>query len=92
MFTIPKTNVITSSDGFSVEVLGQTGMKYSEEGRSLLFYSEVFAPDAIAIWPKTIQKWDPPFEHVPIDAEERKRIVNNIERAFEFKGARIKRC
>jgi hypothetical protein len=41
MFTIPRNNVIESDEGFSVEVLGRTGLLYTEGARSLQIDSEI---------------------------------------------------
>jgi hypothetical protein len=80
-------NVIESDSGFAVEVLGQTGMRYTERGRALNLYSEVLAKqDAIAIWQGTIRKWDSPSVEAEISQEERNRIIANIQRAFDAMG------
>ena len=43
MFTIPRVNVIQSSEGFSVEVLGHTGLLYVEGEKSIHISSEMLA-------------------------------------------------
>jgi hypothetical protein len=43
MFTIPRTNVVSSDEGFSVEVLGRIGIEYREGGKSMFADSEVLA-------------------------------------------------
>jgi hypothetical protein len=46
----PEPNLIESSAGFSVRVLGRTGMRYIEGGRSVWIDSEVLGkPGAIAL-------------------------------------------
>jgi hypothetical protein len=88
MFVIPRANVIESDEGFSVEVLGRTGMKYREGDRSLSLYSEVLATGyGIAIWTRTISQWDPPHDGEPIGPEKKAVIVDNIKRAMEFRKA-----
>jgi hypothetical protein len=42
-FSEPEPNVIESSTGFSVRVLGRTGMRYTEGERSVWIDSEVLA-------------------------------------------------
>ena len=51
-FSEPEPNVIKSSAGYSVRVLGRTGLEYTERGRTVWRHSEVLAkPRAIAIMP-----------------------------------------
>ena len=89
-FSTPRTNVIESDQGFSVEVLGQTGMLYAEVERSLHLYSEVAGTiDAIAIWRDSIKRWDPPHDGETIGTEERERIIGNIQRAFEATNKKL---
>jgi hypothetical protein len=85
-FSEPEPNVIESSEGFSVEVLGQTGLRYTEGVRSVWIDSEVLAkPKAIALAKKAIRFWEgsAPGE---VSAKDRDRIANNIKRAFEACG------
>jgi hypothetical protein len=61
-FSEPETNVITSSQGFSVEVLGRTGLRYTEGARSAWIDSEVLArPKAIAISKVSVAKLKSPL-------------------------------
>jgi hypothetical protein len=86
MFFVPRVNVVESDGGFSIEVLGRTGMKYREGERSLFVDSEVLAPGkGIAISSKSIREWDPPHG-APISLEKREAIINNIRQAMEFKN------
>ena len=90
MFTSPRPNLYKSSDGFSVEVLGRTGLRYCEADRHMFVDSEVLTgPSAMAIYKDTIQEWDPPCENVPITASDRIRILNNIRDAFRSQGLEI---
>jgi len=58
MFIIPRTNVIESDEGFSIEVLGRTGMMYGKHGKTLFIDSEVLAPGkGIAIFSDSIRDW-----------------------------------
>jgi hypothetical protein len=85
-FSEPEPNVIESTSGFSVRVLGQTGLRYSEGERSVWIDSEVLAkPRAITMSKKTIRFWEGP-EPGEVSAEDRERIANNIKRAFEACG------
>lgn len=90
MFKIPKTNVIESDEGFSVEVLGQTGVLYSEGRRTLKVDSEVLAgPAGLVIYTDSITRWAPPDDGQLVDASKRQAIVENIRRAFRFRGLEI---
>jgi len=84
----PEPNLIESSGGFAVRVLGRTGMRYVEGGRSLRVDSEVLGkPGAIAVFKDSIKTWDGCREQV--SAADRDRIAENIQRAFEFCGYEI---
>lgn len=89
MFRVPKVNVIESSDGFSVEVLGRSGLRYQEHDHVMMIYSEVLATEGIAIWERTIAKWEPPHDGEVVDSRRRDAILCNIKNAFEFRGTRI---
>jgi hypothetical protein len=87
MFSIPRVNVTESDAGFSIEVLGRTGMKYREGKKALFIDSEVLAPGkGIAIFAKSIRKWDPPYEGEPIDPAKKRAIVSNIRKALSFRS------
>jgi Immunity protein 74 len=89
-FSNPKPNLYVSDAGFSVEVLGQTGIRYREVDRSAFVDSEVMnEPDTILIYERSIKKWDPPYESDPLDDRDRAKIVDGIRKAFEFKGYRL---
>ncbi len=84
MFREPRTNVIESDEGFAVEVLGRTGLRYTEGSRSAKVDSEVvMGPSGLVIYKSSIRAWGDGGE---IDEPERARIVENIRRAFAFKG------
>jgi len=87
MFTVPKVNVIASDEGFSVHVLGRTGIEYTEGARSVFVDSEVLAGGhGIAISKGSIKAWQPPHQDEKITEEERQRIVDNICRAIRFRN------
>lgn len=87
-FSEPEPNVIESTDGFSVRVLGMTGMRYTEGGRSVWINSEVLVNGAIAMAKGTIRFWEGP-EPDEVSGEDRERIANNIKRAFEARGREL---
>ena len=79
-------NVIESDSGYRVEILGRTGLRYTEGARTMVIDSEILASVGVALWQSSIERWDPPSNSVLIDEGERRRIVENIRAAFEAKG------
>jgi hypothetical protein len=90
MFFVPRVNVIESDEGFSVEVLGRTGVRYTEGAKTVFVDSEVLAvaSSGLVIYPSSIKQWDAPFS-CDIDDVTREAIVENIRRAFSFRGLEI---
>jgi len=85
-------NLFESSEGFSVEVLGRTGILYKEGARTMLVDSEVLAsasPAGIALWKKSIRNWHPPHEEEQIDEAKRDTTIENIRSAIRFGGEDI---
>jgi hypothetical protein len=79
-------NLIESSAGFSVRVLGRTGMRYMEGGRSVWIDSELLGkPAAFSLHKDSITTWEGDAAEKVSDAD-RDRIAENIKRAFEFCG------
>ncbi len=90
MFVIPRVNVIQSDEGFSVEVLGRAGLLYIEGSKSLDIDSEVLAgPSGLVIYKDSIKAWNPPCDNEVIDEGKRDAIIENIRRAFRFRGLEI---
>ena len=84
MFTITRPNLFVSSDGFSVEVLGRTGLRYTEAGRSTEIDSEILTDNpAITIRTASLRTWD---DGATIDGTDRNRIICNVREAFHFQG------
>lgn len=88
-FTRPQPNLIVSSKGFSVEILGRTGIRYTEGNRSMFIDSEVLATPAIAVFASSIRCWEPPFDREVIDDAKRQAIVSNITEAIRFCGETV---
>jgi hypothetical protein len=38
------------------------------------------------VYKNTVQKWDSPYDNVPVTDSDRDRILNNIREAFRFHG------
>ena len=89
-FSEPRANLIESDSGFSVEVLGRTGLRYSEGARTAFVDSEVLAePGAILVYRDSMKRWDPPNQSDVLDDSDRERIIENIKHAFEFRGHKL---
>ncbi len=84
MFTNPRPNLYESSEGFSVEVLGRTGMRYREGTRQLFVDSEVLQIPGIVIYTGRMRHWDAPHQEETVSDAERDRIVGNIRKAAHF--------
>jgi hypothetical protein len=91
MFSTPRPNLYESSDGFSVEVLGRTGLTYREaSGREMFVDSEVLpGPAGMLVYRGTISQWKSPHNGEVINDAERERILQNIREAFRFQGFEI---
>lgn len=76
-FSSPRANLLEDDNGVSIEVLGRTGIRYSERGRSCFVDSEVLATAAIAVWPSGIRRWDPPHADDPLTDDDRRRILDS---------------
>ncbi|KPL89279.1 Imm74 family immunity protein [Ardenticatena maritima] len=89
MFTIPRPNVIQSSEGFTVEVVGRSRILYTEPGKKLFIDAELLAgPSGLVIYTDSINTWDAPTGE-KITEEEKHRIIENIRKAFRFRGIEI---
>ena len=87
MFRCDNPNIITSDEGFSVQVLGVTGLQYRERDATLRISSEVLAsPHGVVVYQSSIKNWD---DGEVIDEARRNEIVGNIRRAFAFRGVAV---
>lgn len=83
-------NAYVSDEGFSVEVLGRTGLLYEEGPRRMKVNSEILlGPEGMVIYPNSAMKWNAPYDHEPVDSQKRLAIVDNIRRAFRSDGFEI---
>lgn len=87
MIESPRSNLYVSSNGFSVEVLGRTGMRYTTGSRSLSIDSEVLdGPSGIGLYSSSISRWDSPHESDVLTMDERTVILANIQEVFAHLG------
>jgi hypothetical protein len=87
-FSIPRVNVIESDEGFSVEVLAPDGgLRYAEGPRTMDVDSEMLVgPTALVIYARSIKRWNPPYSQESVDEATKERILDNMRRAFRFRG------
>lgn len=85
MFSSTKPNVIVSDEGYSVEILGRTGIKYCEGDKCMFVDSEVLSTGhGIAVFKKSIKAWKPPHEKEGVTEEKKEKIIDNIRQAIAF--------
>ena len=89
MFKRPRVNVIESDEGYSVEILGRTGLLYSEGEKRMHVDSEVLNAESMAVIERSIQTWESPFEAEVIDDRKRASILENIRHALQFDNVTI---
>ena len=89
MFKRPRVNVIESNQGYSVEILGRTGLLYSEGEKCMHVDSEVLNAESMAVIERSIQTWESPFEAEVIDDRKRASILENIRHALQFDNVTI---
>lgn len=90
MFSVPRPNVIVSDAGFSVEVLGRTGLLYAEQDHRMRIDSEVLmGPKAMVIYRDSISSWLPPHNDQPVDGPVKERIERNLLCAFSSRGLEV---
>lgn len=89
-FRVPRVNVVESDEGFSIEIVSPTEIRYSENGATWQISSEYLADDAmpLVIYRDTVKPLDtgsrPPL--LPHRGDE---MIKNIRRAFRFRGVEI---
>ena len=89
MFSNPRVNVIESDLGFSVQVLGRVGRKYTEGDRFVRIDSEVLAIKGISIAKNSIRFWESPSGREPVTEAEKLRIIENIRDALALQNATL---
>ena len=93
MITQPTSNknFYVSSKGFSVEILGWTGLMYCEADREMFINSERQVGGRIftEIYAGYMSQWKPPHDSEPVTNEDRTRIIENIRELFKDLGYEI---
>lgn len=87
MFTIPRVNAIESDEGFVVEFMSRDCLAYSEGDTKWEVEIEFLAgPSVLAIYQTTLHRLPPPVNAGEVSDADRTRIIDNIRRAFRFRG------
>ena len=91
MFHIPRANVIESDTGFSVEILGRTGIEYRESDKVLFIESEILMTDlpTVAIWKDHIRAWQPPHGNEQISEGMRTEILKRTCAALKWRNTQV---
>jgi len=79
-----------SDRGFSVAVIGMSGLDYREGDHHLKLDCEPAAPghrsDMFVYGPQRTLRWQPPHEKEAIDETRKAGILDNVIRALKFLG------
>jgi hypothetical protein len=90
LFAEPEPNRFESSDGYSVEILGRSRIKYSEKDRSTSIQSEALATiGSMALYDDSLIHWDSPHEAELLTIETRNKIISRVDAAFAWRGYKL---
>jgi Immunity protein 74 len=91
MFHSPHVNLIKSDSGFSIEMLGRTGIEYRESDKAMFIESEILMTDVptVAIWKDQIRAWKPPHETELVTQEKRTEILKRICAALKWRSTQV---
>lgn len=87
-FSYPRPNMIVSRQGFSVEVRAPSAIRYEETDKVMEIFAEMLVSDdaKIAVRRGDIRAWQDRDAQRDVTEAERTQIIENIRRAFAFKG------
>lgn len=76
-------------DGFSVTLLGRSGLRYCEGDRTMHIDGEMLVgpPHGFVVYTNTIGRWEGAEE--PVGDDEKRRIIANLAAAFRFEGLAV---
>jgi hypothetical protein len=67
--------------------LGHTGLRYTEDGRSMFVDSEMLArPNGIVVYRESISRWNPPHESQTLSEGDCERVLASIVAALRLQG------
>lgn len=82
--------IVSDDEGWSVRVLGRTGLEYRVGDRTMRIDSEILAaPHGAAIYTSSMRESRTPHEDERLTETDRRRIVEHVRRAFAAWGYEI---
>jgi Immunity protein 74 len=95
MFTALKHSFVESDEGFSIEIHWRDRIIYRRKERTLIVGGEMMIylkeryglsenKHGFVICLESINHWERPYDHEPIDDSTRESIVHDIKRALKF--------
>ena len=92
MFTQNSVFFVSSSEGFSVKILGRAGIEYQDGETIMLIDSELMGGPQIEIYTYTesVNRWKAPYDKIVLSIDEMMNIIDNVRRALEFGGWVVK--
>lgn len=87
MFTKIHANGAKSSEGFAVEIVKKTELRYQEGRRTITLPLELLMGDCdFVVFIDHVACWDAPFDSEAIEGERLKEICGRVERGLQFLG------
>src|SRR5579862_6571942 len=82
--------IIRSEEGWTIQTLGRTQIKYLEHGRAALISCEFpFSSEyGIALYPEQIRDWEIPSGR-PITPDERSLLIARVTDALKWTGLKV---
>jgi|WetSurMetagenome_2_1015567.scaffolds.fasta_scaffold48060_2 hypothetical protein len=91
MFKRIEGKIVEIDEGFSVENIGRDDLMYSQGENKLKIYSERLASKIygynLVLYTEDIKKWS---SGELIDVDTKRQIINNVVRAFEWEGSKVR--
>ena len=86
----PRPNLYASPDGYSVEILGRTGLRYRDGRKSIYVDAEVLGlPAGIAIYQSSIRRLESAHDWTDLPPDERTRILRSIVATLNAQGTGV---
>lgn len=73
-----------SDEGWAVELLGRSELRYTEGDRDLSVYVERRA--VLIVHRDSIRRWEPPFHRDPLLEGKKAEIIGRVKTALDFLG------
>ena len=86
IFRQPNSRIYVSDQGFKIEFYGRSQIRYYESDKQMEILTEVGGESGIDLHVDSIHNWQPPYDNIYIDKNQRQQIVSNIIEILEFAG------